>query len=39
MSFEIHLSGHVKHIVDETLPGLVADLIAFCLRSVTEETV
>ena len=28
MSFEIHLSGHVKHIVDETLPGLVADLIA-----------
>jgi glucose-6-phosphate isomerase len=28
VSFEIHLSGHVKHIVDETLPGLVADLIA-----------
>ena len=28
MSFEIHLSGHVKSVVDETLPGLVASLIA-----------
>ncbi|WES65583.1 hypothetical protein P0L94_05820 [Microbacter sp. GSS18] len=28
MSFEIHVTGHVKSVVDETLPGLVADLIA-----------
>ncbi|GAA1987958.1 glucose-6-phosphate isomerase [Microbacterium pumilum] len=28
MSFELHLSGHVKSVVDETLPGLVADLVA-----------
>jgi len=28
MSFQIHLSGHVKSIVDATLPGLVADLVA-----------
>ncbi|MET0735009.1 MAG: glucose-6-phosphate isomerase [Microbacterium sp.] len=28
MSFEIHLSGHVKSVVDQTLPGLVADLVA-----------
>ncbi|MFB8147279.1 glucose-6-phosphate isomerase [Microbacterium sp. NPDC056003] len=28
MSFEIHLSGHVKSVVDETLPGLVASLVA-----------
>jgi len=28
MSFEIHVSGHVKSVVDETLPGLVADLVA-----------
>jgi glucose-6-phosphate isomerase len=28
MSFEIHLTGHVKSVVDETLPGLVADLVA-----------
>lgn len=28
MSFDIHLSGHVKSIVDETLPGLVASLVA-----------
>lgn len=28
MSFELHLSGHVKSIVDETLPGLVASLVA-----------
>ena len=28
MSFEIHLSGHVKSVVDETLPELVADLVA-----------
>ena len=28
MSFEIHLSGHVKSVVDATLPGLVADLVA-----------
>ena len=28
MSFLIHLSGHVKSVVDATLPGLVADLVA-----------
>lgn len=28
MSFEIHLSGHVKSVVHETLPGLVAELVA-----------
>lgn len=28
MSFEIHLSGHVKSVVDETLPSLVASLVA-----------
>jgi len=28
MSFEIHLSGHVKSVVEETLPGLVASLVA-----------
>jgi glucose-6-phosphate isomerase len=28
MSFDIHLSGHVKSVVDETLPGLVASLVA-----------
>lgn len=28
MSFAIHLTGHVKTVVDETLPGLVADLVA-----------
>lgn len=28
MSFELHLTGHVKSVVHETLPGLVADLVA-----------
>ena len=28
MSFEIHLTGHVKSVVHETLPGLIADLVA-----------
>jgi len=28
VSFEIHLSGHVKSVVDETLPELVAGLVA-----------
>lgn len=28
MSFEIHVSGHVKQVVEATLPGLVASLIA-----------
>ncbi|GAA1949802.1 glucose-6-phosphate isomerase [Microbacterium deminutum] len=28
MSFQLHLSGHIKSVVDETLPGLVASLIA-----------
>ncbi|MCR2809843.1 MULTISPECIES: glucose-6-phosphate isomerase [unclassified Microbacterium] len=28
MSFEIHLTGHVKSVVRETLPGLIADLVA-----------
>jgi len=28
MSFQIHLSGHVKSVVDQTLPALVADLVA-----------
>ena len=28
MSFDIHLSGRVKSVVDETLPGLVSSLIA-----------
>ncbi|GAA4356205.1 glucose-6-phosphate isomerase [Microbacterium rhizosphaerae] len=28
MSFEIHVSGHIKNVVEETLPGLVADLVA-----------
>ncbi len=28
MSFEIHVSGHVKHVVEQTLPGLVDSLVA-----------
>lgn len=28
MSFEIHVSGHVKDVVERTLPGLVASLVA-----------
>lgn len=28
MSFEIHVSGHVKDVVEQTLPGLVASLVA-----------
>ncbi|MCT9001178.1 glucose-6-phosphate isomerase [Microbacterium memoriense] len=28
MSFEIHVSGHVKDVVAATLPGLVTDLVA-----------
>lgn len=28
MSFEIHLSGHVKSVVDQTLPALVSSLVA-----------
>ncbi len=28
MSFDIHLSGHVAAVVDQTLPQLVADLVA-----------
>lgn len=28
MTFAIHLSGHVKSVVEATLPGLVADLVA-----------
>ena len=28
MSFDIHLSGHVKSVVEATLPGLVASLVA-----------
>jgi len=28
LSFEIHVSGHVKEVVDRTLPGLVSDLVA-----------
>ncbi|MFT3798838.1 glucose-6-phosphate isomerase [Microbacterium sp.] len=28
MSFEIHVSGHVKAVVDQTLPGLVDALVA-----------
>lgn len=28
MSFEIHVSGHVKKVVAETLPGLVESLVA-----------
>ncbi|MET0296816.1 MAG: glucose-6-phosphate isomerase [Microbacterium sp.] len=28
MSFEIHLTGHVRSVVAETLPGLVASLVA-----------
>ncbi len=28
MSFQIHLSGHVKAVVEQTLPGLIADLVA-----------
>jgi glucose-6-phosphate isomerase len=28
MSFDIHLTGHVKAVVDATVPGLIADLIA-----------
>lgn len=28
MSFEIHVSGHVKDVADQTLPGLVDSLIA-----------
>ncbi|KRA23152.1 glucose-6-phosphate isomerase [Microbacterium sp. Root61] len=28
MSFDIRVTGHVKHVVDETLPGLIADLVA-----------
>lgn len=28
MSFEIHVSGHVKSVVDQTLPGLIDALVA-----------
>jgi glucose-6-phosphate isomerase len=28
LSFDIHVTGHVKSVVDEVLPGLVADLVA-----------
>jgi glucose-6-phosphate isomerase len=28
MSFDIHLSGHVKSVVEQTLPSLVASLVA-----------
>ena len=28
MSFDIHLTGHVKAVVDSTVPGLIADLVA-----------
>ena len=28
MTFDIHLTGHVKALVHETLPGLIADLVA-----------
>ena len=28
MTFDIHLTGHVKAVVEETLPGLIADLVA-----------
>ena len=28
MSFDIHLSGHVKSVVEEALPGLIADFVA-----------
>lgn len=28
MAFEIHLTGHVKEVVHETLPGLISDLVA-----------
>lgn len=28
MTFDIHLTGHVKALVQETLPGLIADLVA-----------
>ena len=28
MSFHIHLSGHVKKVVDDTVPVLAADLVA-----------
>lgn len=28
MSFDVHVSGRVKSVVDETLPGLVASLVA-----------
>ena len=28
MSFEIHLSGHVKSVVDQTLPALASSLVA-----------
>jgi glucose-6-phosphate isomerase len=28
MSFDIHLSGHVKSVVEATLPGLVSSLVA-----------
>jgi len=28
LSFEIHVSGHVKQVVEGTLPGLVEDLVA-----------
>jgi glucose-6-phosphate isomerase len=28
MSFEIHLTGHVKSVAQATLPGLIADLVA-----------
>ncbi len=28
MAFDIHLTGHVKSVVEATLPGLVGDLVA-----------
>ena len=33
MSFDIHLSGHVKSVVDATLPGLVTSLVASSLTA------
>ncbi|WP_431805086.1 glucose-6-phosphate isomerase [Microbacterium sp. bgisy203] len=37
MSFEIHVSGHVKDVVDETLPGLVDSLVASGLTAGDPE--
>ncbi|MDD7930164.1 glucose-6-phosphate isomerase [Microbacterium sp. NM3R9] len=37
MSFEIHVSGHVADVVEQTVPGLVADLVASGITAGDSE--